>query len=217
MLEIKKIVFGGFQENTYLIWDDISKETAVVDPGCISEQEEKLLESFITDNNLVVKYLIATHCHLDHVAGCAFLKEKYNPEYYIPEEDLPLHQNAAQQASAFRIQMKNPPDPDKYITEETVLLLGNSKLEFIHTPGHTPGGYCIYMREENKCITADTLFNDSIGRTDLWGGDYETLIKSIDNKLFVLPDNTEIYPGHGDKSTIGREKKENPFFGKSHK
>jgi glyoxylase-like metal-dependent hydrolase (beta-lactamase superfamily II) len=216
MLEIKKIVFGPFQENTYILWDNISRESAVIDPGCVSEQEEKIIESFISDNKLIVKYLIATHCHLDHVAGCAFIKAKYNPEYYIPEEDLPLHQNVAQQAAAFRITMKTPPDPDKFITEETSLLLGKNKLEFIHTPGHTPGGYCIYMREDNKCITGDTLFNDSIGRTDLWGGDYEMLINSIVNKLFVLPVNTEIFPGHGEKSTIGREKNESPFFGKSH-
>jgi len=214
MVEIKKIVFGGFQENTYIVWDDKTKETAIVDPGCIGEREERILESFIADNKLIVKYLIATHCHLDHVSGCAFIKEKYNPEYLIPEEDLPLHQNVMQQAAAFRITMKMPPDPDKFITEETTLLLGNNKLEFIHTPGHTPGGYCIYMKEDNKCITADTLFYNNIGRTDLWGGDYETLINSIVNKLLVLPDNTEIYPGHGDKSTIGREKKENSFLRK---
>jgi len=216
MLDIKKIVSGAFQENTYIIWDKKSLESAVIDPGCVSGEEEKIVEKFIHDNKLVVKYLIATHCHLDHVAGCKFIKEKYNPEYYIPEEDLPLHQNASQQAAAFRIQINTPPAPDKYITEETTLLLGNIKLEFIHTPGHTPGGYCIYIREYNKCITSDVLFYDSIGRTDLWGGDYETLIKSITDKLFVLPDNTEIYPGHGEKSTIGREKKDNPFFRKSH-
>lgn len=216
MIEIKKIVSGPFQENTYILWDKISGESAVVDPGCVSAQEEKIIESFISDNKLIVKYLIATHCHLDHVAGCAFIKAKYNPEYYIPEEDLPLHQNTTQQAAAFRITMKTPPEPDKFIIEETSLLLGKNKLEFIHTPGHTPGGYCIYMREDNKCLTGDTLFNDSIGRTDLWGGDYETLIKSIVNKLFVLPVNTEILPGHGEKSTIGREKNESPFFGKSH-
>ena len=217
MIEIKKIAFGPFQENSYIIWDRISKECAVVDPGCITEQEEKVVESFIKDNKLVVKYLIVTHCHLDHVAGCTFIKEKYNSEYYIPEEDLPLHLNVPQQASAFRVNMKTPPEPDKFITEETTLSIGKNKLEFIHTPGHTPGGYCIYMREDNKCITGDTLFYDSIGRTDLWGGDYETLINSIVNKLMVLPDNTEIYSGHGDKSTIYREKKENPFFGTAHR
>jgi glyoxylase-like metal-dependent hydrolase (beta-lactamase superfamily II) len=215
MIEIKRFVFGSFLENTYLLWDDINKESAVIDPGCISKQEETVIESFISDNKLIVKYLIATHCHLDHVAGCAFIKEKYNPEYYIPEEDLPLHQNTGQQASAFRIQMKTPPDPDLFITEDTFLFLGKNKLEFIHTPGHTPGGYCIYLREDHKCISSDVLFNDSIGRTDLWGGDYETIIKSIVNKLFVLPDDTVIYPGHGEKSTIGREKNENPFFRKS--
>ncbi len=212
MIEIKKIVSGPFQENTFIIWDDKSKECAVIDPGCIGEQDENNIESFISNNNLIVKYLIVTHAHLDHIAGCAFIKEKYNAEYYLPEQDLPLHQNALQQAAAFKIKMRTPPDPDKFITEETILFLGESKLEFIQTPGHTPGGYCIYMREDNKCITSDTLFNDSIGRTDLWGGDYETLINSIVYKLLVLPDDTEIYPGHGEKSTIGREKRENPFL-----
>ena len=125
MLDIKKIVSGAFQENTYIIWDKKSLESAVIDPGCVSGEEEKIVQKFIHDNKLVVKYLIATHCHLDHVAGCKFIKEKYNPEYYIPEEDLPLHQNASQQAAAFRIQINTPPAPDKYITEDFKQILQN--------------------------------------------------------------------------------------------
>jgi glyoxylase-like metal-dependent hydrolase (beta-lactamase superfamily II) len=199
-------------ENTYVLWDEESKECAVIDPGCNSETEEKLLERFIAENKLHVKYLIATHGHLDHVAGCAFIKGKYNPEYLIPENDLPLHENAAEQAAAFRMKMKTPPKPDKYISEDLNLLLGAENLKFISTPGHTPGGFCIYVPYEGLCITEDVLFENSIGRTDLWGGDHELLIKSIMNKLFVLPDETIIYPGHGEKSTIGEEKSHNPFL-----
>ena len=205
-------MFGPFQENTYLLWDEITNECAVIDPGCYNETEEKNLANFISLNNLKVKYLLCTHCHIDHIIGCAFIKEKYNPLFLIPEHDLPLLQNAEQQASAFNLKLKPPPPYDNLITEDLVLYLGNKKLNFIYTPGHTAGEYCIYLKDENICVTGDVLFKGGIGRTDLWGGDYDTLMDSITNKLLTLPDDVVIYPGHGENSKIGSEKKGNPFF-----
>jgi hydroxyacylglutathione hydrolase len=205
-------MFGPFQENTYLVWDETTNECAVIDPGCYNETEEKNLSDFIVLHSLKIKYLILTHCHIDHIIGCAFIKKTYNPQFYIPENDLPLLQNAGQQASAFNLKLKTPPPHDHFISDDLILYLGDKKLEFISTPGHTPGEYCIYLKDDSICITGDVLFKGSIGRTDLWGGEYQTLIDSITNNLFTLPDDVVIYPGHGENSTIAIEKTTNPFF-----
>ena len=212
MIQIKKFTFNLFSENTFVLWDNESKECAIVDPGCSESIEEKELESFITDNNLLVKYLINTHCHIDHILGCEFVKKKFNPIYYAPELDLPLLQNAKLQAEMVGMDFSISLLPDEYLSEKKILYLGKSEFSFLFTPGHTPGEFCIYIQNINTCITGDVLFFDSIGRTDLWGGNYDVLIKSIKEKLLTLPDETIIYPGHGESSTIGREKNLNPFL-----
>ena len=212
MIQIKKFTFNLFSENTFVLWDDESLESAIVDPGCSDSSEENELENFITDNNLKVKYLINTHCHIDHILGCEFVKNKYNPAYYAPELDIPLLQNAKMQASFVGMDFSISILPDEYLTENKNLYLGKSELSFLFTPGHTPGEFCIYINDIKSCISGDVLFFDSIGRTDLWGGNYDTLMKSINEKLLTLPDDTKIYPGHGESSTISREKNLNPFL-----
>jgi len=212
MVKIKVFTFNTFSENTIILWDEESNETAIIDPGTSSTDEENELSNFISSKNLNIKYLINTHCHIDHILGCKFIKEKYNPVYYAPEKDIPLLEHAQQQAQMFDIILDEPPKPDLLIDEATDIKLGSSNLKFLFTPGHTPGEFCIYLEKEKICITGDVLFNESIGRTDLWGGDYETLIRSIENKLLVLPDEVVIYPGHGGTSTIGYEKQNNPFL-----
>jgi glyoxylase-like metal-dependent hydrolase (beta-lactamase superfamily II) len=212
MIDVKVFTFNLFAENTIMLWDSESKETAVIDPGTSTSDEQNTLSDFIVSENLLIKYLINTHCHIDHILGCKFIKEKYNPAYYAPEKDIPLLEHAQQQAQMFDIEMEEPPKPDQLITEATELPLGNSLLRFLFTPGHTPGEFCIYLEKEKICITGDVLFNESIGRTDLWGGDHNTLIDSIEKKLFILPDDVVIYPGHGATSTIGLEKQNNPFL-----
>ncbi|MEO8233154.1 MAG: MBL fold metallo-hydrolase [Ignavibacteriota bacterium] len=212
MIQIQKFTFNLFSENTFVLWDDESLESAIVDPGCSDTDEENELADFISENNLSVKYLINTHCHIDHILGCEFVKQKYNPVYYSPELDVPLIENAKMQADMVGMDFSISIRPEKYLTEEDELIIGKSKLKFLFTPGHTPGEFCIYISEIKTCITGDVLFYESIGRTDLWGGNYDTLIKSIKEKLLTLPDETIIFPGHGDQSTIGREKKINPFL-----
>jgi hydroxyacylglutathione hydrolase len=212
MVKVNVFTFNLFSENTIVLWDDETKEAAVIDPGTSSPDEETILSDFISSEKLKVKYLINTHCHIDHILGCEFVKEKFNPVYFVPKKDLPLLENAQEQASMFDISLDKPPIPDEFITEETELSIGKSKMKFLFTPGHTPGEFCIYLENEKICITGDVLFNESIGRTDLWGGDYDTLINSIQTKLFTLPDNVIIYPGHGESSTIGYEKQNNPFM-----
>lgn len=212
MVNVKVFTFNLFSENTIVLWDDETKEAAIVDPGTSTQNEQNLLNDFISSENLKVKFLINTHCHIDHILGCKFVKEKYNPIYYIPENDIPLLEHAQEQATMFDIILDELPKPDNLITETTKLSLGNSLLKFLFTPGHTPGEYCIYLEKEKICITGDVLFNESIGRTDLWGGNYNTLIDSIEKKLLLLPDEVVIYPGHGESSTIGYEKQNNPFL-----
>lgn len=212
MIKLEKFVFNPFFENTYLIWDDETRGAIIVDPGCSDEREENAIEYFVTQHDLNIEYLINTHCHIDHIFGCAFIKKKYNSAFLTPLKELPLLQNAVKQAEIFGVGIKNPPQPDQYISEELVLKLNQSVIQFIFTPGHTPGEFCIYLPEEKILISGDVLFKESIGRTDLWGGNYDTLINSILTKIFTLPDDVRVFPGHGDETTIGNEKKNNPFL-----
>ena len=212
MVQVKSFTFNFFNENTFVFWDDETKESAIIDPGVYSSDEQKTLTDFITNQKLNIKFLINTHCHIDHILGCKFVKEKFNPVYYAPEKDILLLENSVMQAQMFDINFEEPPSPDKLINDETELFLGDSKIVFLFTPGHTPGEYCLYLEKEKICITGDVLFKEGIGRTDLWGGNYDALINSIENKLFSLPDDVKIYPGHGDESTIGYEKQYNPFL-----
>lgn len=212
MIQLKKFTFNMFYENTYILWDDKTKAASIIDPGCYGKSEEMELQNFIKSEKLKVLYLINTHCHIDHIFGCKFVKEKFNPTYLAPEQDIPLLQNASTQAEMVGINFKDTILPDQYLTEQTVIKLGESQLQFLFTPGHTQGEYCINLAKEKICITGDVLFYDSIGRTDLWGGNYQTLLNSIKNKLLRLPDDTKIFPGHGDDSTILREKNYNPFL-----
>lgn len=212
MIKLHKFIFNPFQENTYVVWDDETSETIIIDPGCSTKNEEIELENLIEKNNLNVKYLLNTHCHIDHVLGNKFIKDKYNIDYYAPELDLPLLENVTEQAKMFGLNIPPSPLPDKFITEDLILNIGSTLMSFIFTPGHTPGEYCVLFDKENICISGDVLFLEGIGRTDLWGGDYDTLLSSIRQKLFILDDEVTVLPGHGDKTTIANEKNNNPFL-----
>ncbi len=212
MLVIKNFIFNLFSENTFVVWDESSKESIIVDPGCSNRGEEIKLENYISENRLIVKYLLLTHCHIDHILGCRFVIDKYSPEYYAPKDDVLMLRQAVTIADGFGFKIEPVPEPDKFLSEELLLNIGGSTIIFLYTPGHTPGEFCIYFKKEAICLTGDVLFKNSIGRTDLWGGDYDTIITSIKTKLFSLPDNVKIYPGHGGSSEIGTEKNHNPFL-----
>ncbi|MGD8306686.1 MAG: MBL fold metallo-hydrolase [Ignavibacteria bacterium] len=211
-MKIHKFTFNPFFENTYIIWDEETLTAAVIDPGMSEDYEEDEIKTFIDSNGLKVNYMINTHCHIDHILGTAFIKEKYNPLYLLPERDLPLYENAQTQANMFGIEIKKLPAIDNYLSEAEDLLFGSERIKCIHTPGHSPGEFCLNSESSNFCITGDVLFRDSIGRTDLYGGNFDQLIESIKTKLLTLHDDVVIYPGHGDKSTIGYEKQHNPFL-----
>lgn len=212
MLVTKRFVFNPFFENTYVVWDENTKEGMVVDPGCYTENEKKELKDYIVQNEIIPKYLVLTHCHLDHILGCKFIKEGFALKFLSPEEDQFLLDEAGSQAELFQIKIEDIPNPDLYLDENSILQLGESKPKIFHTPGHTPGEYSILFEDEKFCLTGDVLFKDSIGRTDLWGGNMEVLMNSIKTKLLTLDDEIIIYPGHGEKSTIGEEKRNNPFL-----
>ena len=211
-MKIQKFIFSPFQENTYIVWDEEIKDAIIIDPGCLSKSEESELLNFIKINSLEVKYLFNTHGHLDHIFGNAFVKSTFNPIHFAPQKDLPLFEKAQEQAESFGLTMKKSPTPDFFFDESKNIKFANREIKLLFTPGHTPGEFCIYFPNEKTCFTGDVLFNQSIGRTDLWGGNYETLMHSIKSKLLVLPDETTIYAGHGEKSTIHYEKLNNPFL-----
>ena len=179
----------------------------------VNPEETNLIEDFIATHRLSVRYILLTHAHVDHTFGIDILKEKYNAPVLAHKADLPLGQMRGQQAEMFHLPMKlGPVEIDRFISAGTHLQLGNERIEVIETPGHSPGGVCYYVPESSFILTGDTLFQGSIGRTDLPGGNHNTLLRSISTGLFNLPDNTVVYPGHGPATTIGKEKRTNPFF-----
>ncbi len=212
MLKLQIFVFNPFSENTYLLWDEASGDGAVIDPGCSIEAEEKQLADFIEDKGIKLKYLLNTHCHIDHIFGNPFIKDNYSVEFVIPEKDEFLFELAQEQANMFGVNLNPMPKPDSYFSEDRKLFLGKEELSFLFTPGHTPGEYSIYDKNGKRCFTGDVLFLEGVGRTDLWGGDYNTLMNSIKTKLFALPGEVTVYPGHGPESSINYEIKNNPYM-----
>lgn len=205
------MVFSPIEVNTYILAED-SGDCAIIDCGCYDKQECEILENFINDNHLNPVLLLNTHSHLDHVFGNRFILEKYGLRTFSSELDEINRKNAKQHAMIFGLTMDEPPEPEGFIKDNQSVAFGTTILLALHVPGHTSGSLAFYS-EINGCVfTGDALFSGSIGRTDLSGGNYETLIKSIKNKLFVLPPTTVVYPGHGNETTIEREMKTNPYF-----
>lgn len=211
-MQIKAFEFNLFGEITYLIWDDASKEAAVVDPGMINREEEREISDFITYHKLNLKYILLTHAHIDHTFGIEYFKDNYSAELLASKADFPLAQQRAQQARMFHLPVDVAPlDFDGFIKDGDTLCLGAEDIKVIATPGHSPGGVCFYIPQAKMLLSGDTLFRRSIGRTDLPGGNYTTLIASVNKILKELPADTVIYPGHGPATKIGEERQLNPF------
>jgi len=212
MISIKKFVFSPFQENTYIVYNQ-HKNAIVVDPGCYEKQEKEALKSFIESEGLTVKKLVNTHCHLDHVFGNRFVCETFKvlPEYHKLDE--PTMKMAPISASMYGIPgFEESPKCEEYLVENTVLSLDEDEFELRFCPGHAPGHLVLVNHEQKLLIGGDVLFRASIGRTDLPGGNHQTLINSIKNQLFTLSDDFLVYSGHGPETTIGFEKENNPFL-----
>ena len=209
--DIAAFCFNPFQENTYIITHP-NKECWIIDPGCYTLQEQKILSSFIENNRLQPVKLLNTHCHLDHIYGNKFIADEYNLELGIHEKELPILQRADLAARMFGAKIPDKCEPGYFIREGEDLVFDDITFNVLFTPGHSPGSICFSNTEEKYAIVGDVLFRGSIGRTDLPGGDYDVLIKSIKTQLLVLNDATEIFNGHGPSTTIGEERKHNPFL-----
>lgn len=205
-MEFKRLPLGVYQANCYILFDENTKETAVIDPGGDFPE----IESFIADNELKVKYIIITHGHGDHIGALRELKDYTNAVVCIHSEDNEMLKNSRMNYSAEMGYPLVEMSADKLLSDGDELILGGTKLSVIHTPGHSRGGICIYF--EGSLFSGDTLFACSIGRTDLEGGSMDEIIDSIKGKLLTLPEDTAVYPGHGPSSTILIEKKRNPFL-----
>lgn len=212
-MKIKQIQNNPFQENTYIVWDEATLEAAIIDCGALFPQEEERIEEFINDNELKVKYILNTHLHLDHCFGNAWAAKRYEVLPMAHEDDEILLARMGEQARMFGLPFEVRTEKlGRYLKDGDVLMLGNNEIKVIHTPGHSRGGLCFYISSTGWLISGDSLFEGSIGRTDLEGGSYATLIKSITEHLMILPEETVVYPGHGAYTTIGEEKKCNPFL-----
>lgn len=212
-MKIAKFEFSLFGINTYVVYDPKEKKAAVIDPGMINTEEENVLTAFIERNSLEVTQIINTHLHIDHAIGATFAKKHFNAPLFGHKDDAFLGERLRMQAESFGINMAvNDVTIDTFLEPGDKIKIGNGELEVLHVPGHSPGSIALYDKEDGFVITGDALFEGSVGRTDLPGGNGTQLIQSIRDNLLPLPDNTVVYPGHGPSTTIGRERAANPFL-----
>ena len=212
-MRIKPFTFNSLCENTYLVWDTDSLETAVIDCGASTKAEEEELSAFIAANRLRLTFALQTHTHFDHIFGLPFIKEKYGipPACHPLDERIYLAMPEMSAQFGFRIP-KPLPIISATLAEGATCRLGQTEFEILHTPGHTPGGICFHIPKEKILFSGDTLFCGGIGRADLPGGDYKQEIESIKDKIMLLPDDTTVYPGHGPSTTIGWERQNNMYL-----
>ena len=209
-MNIAKLVFNPIMENTYIVWDD-TKECIIIDAGNFSAREDAQLTDFITERGLKPVMAVNTHGHFDHAMGVGYLKETYGVKFACSSKDQFLVDSAQQSGAMFGVKCAPVPAIDIDLDKMEEIAFGATELRVIKTPGHTPGHVSLYNEEQKVLFTGDTLFRESIGRTDLPGGDYSWIMTSILEQLVPLGDDVEFYPGHGDKSTIGHETLYNPF------
>ena len=210
MLSVKAFMFNPVQENTYILYN-AEKQCCIIDPGCYFSEERDELKNFIERSGLQPVLLLNTHCHLDHVFGNKFIHETWGLPLHIHQKEKPVLDNAEAAGIRWQLPFENYKGDLIFLKEGESIRLGDDELEILFTPGHSPGSVSFYSEQGGFVVGGDVLFNGSIGRTDLPGGDFNTLINSIQTQLFVLPDETKVYSGHGQLTTIGFEKMNNPF------
>ncbi|MBC7886393.1 MAG: MBL fold metallo-hydrolase [Ferruginibacter sp.] len=211
MLKIKAFTFSPIRENTYLLYNEF-KQCIIIDPGCYFDEEKELLKQFISQNDLHPAMLLNTHCHLDHVFGNQFIAETYQLTLQIHEKEKLVLAYAPTSGLMYNLPFNNYAGEFILLKEDDKILLDEDELQIIEAPGHSPGSICFYCPVQNFIIGGDVLFQGSIGRTDLPMGDHQALINNIKSKLLILPAETIVYSGHGAATTIGEEKKNNPFL-----
>ena len=208
---IASFVCNPFQENTLIVHAS-NGDCAIIDPGCYSKVEREEIKSYVEKHKLNPIMVVNTHCHIDHVLGNYFVTDLWKIPLSMHEGELPVLKSVATYSDSMGIKYDLSPDPNSWLNEGDEVVVGDQKFDVLFTPGHSPASICLYNKAEGYLVGGDVLFLDSIGRTDLPGGDMDTLLNSIKTKLFTLPNDTVVYPGHGPTTTIGREKKHNPFL-----
>lgn len=210
-MEIYRLVFSPISVNTYILANN-DGECAIIDCGCYDESEFSEFVDFIKTKNLNPVLLLNTHCHLDHIFGNKYMLSAFNLQAYSHVLEEPNRKNSVKHAEIFGLRMDYPPDPAGFIEDNQLIDFGTDNFRVIHVPGHSPGGLAFYFEKDNCLFSGDALFQGSIGRSDLPGGNHDILLESIRSKLFILPDSTVVYPGHGGKTDIRTEKEFNPYF-----
>jgi glyoxylase-like metal-dependent hydrolase (beta-lactamase superfamily II) len=210
-MNIVKFVFSPFQENTYVLYDK-TKECVIIDPGCYDENERNRLVELIESRGLTPVRLLNTHCHIDHIFGNKFVSEKYNLPLESHKDEQEMIAYSESKASLYGVELEPSPAISVFWDEGDIITFGESELAVLFTPGHSPASISFYARKHNFIIGGDVLFRQSIGRTDLQGGNFETLLNSIRTKFFTLPNDTKVYSGHGEVTTVEFEKLNNPFL-----
>jgi len=213
MLTVQAFTFNPVQENTYVVYNE-EKHCCIIDPGAYFASETAALKGFIDENRLQPRYLLNTHCHLDHIFGNRFVHQAYGLELHLHREDLPVLERGPASGDMFGLPFENYDGPLHFLEEGGTIRLGDDVLEVLFTPGHSPGSISFYCAAQAFVICGDVLFEGSIGRTDLPGGNFEVLAESIRTKLYTLPEGVQVYPGHGAPTTIGKEMRSNPFVRK---
>lgn len=212
-MKVKTFVCNMLRENSYLVYDETTREAAVIDPGFYWDEEKKLFKEFVERNDLHLKFLLCTHLHFDHIFGTTFIEDTYGLRISANLEDSSWITNFAQSTARFGIQPNSMPRPVGHpLHDGDILTIGSEELKCIATPGHSAGGMCYYAPNSALLFAGDTLFQNSIGRTDFIDGNYAQLIRSIQSQLLPLPPSTIVYPGHGDPTTIGDEAQYNPYL-----
>lgn len=211
MITVNQLVFNGFQVNTYILNDE-TNECIIIDAANYDQRENQKLSSFIEKKGLKPVMHINTHCHVDHVLGGAFVEEKYGIGASLHPDSEGFLLKAREQAMMYGFNLNKTAKISSYLNEGDIIRFGNSELEIIYTPGHAAGSICIISHKDEFVVTGDVLFHESIGRTDLLTGNYDLLKNNILSKLFILPDVYTVYPGHGNETSIGHEKGNNPFL-----
>jgi glyoxylase-like metal-dependent hydrolase (beta-lactamase superfamily II) len=213
MANVTFLTFNLFQENTYIVYDETG-ECIIFDPGCSDEYEKNKLLDTLKKLDLKPVRLLNTHCHIDHILGNRFVADTFNLPLEIHQGELGMLERGPTVAAMYGIPyLEHSPVPSHFLKEDDEIIFGNSKLKIIFTPGHSPASLSFYCEKDHFLIAGDVLFKESIGRTDLPGCNHKLLLEAIREKLFMLPDETIVWPGHGEYTTIGYEKKHNPFVG----
>lgn len=210
-MEIKTFHFNPLMVNTYILSDE-TREAVIVDPGNCRFYEDGQIREYVADNHLDIKYIINTHPHLDHIAGNPWCKKEYGVDILLHEAGMKEYNRAYAYATVFGFELEDMPDPDRYIQEGETLTFGNQHLDVLYTPGHCEGSVCLYSADNQVIFTGDLIFELSVGRSDLPTGNGEKLLQSIREKILTLPDEVTILSGHGDPTSVGNERRNNPFI-----